>query len=71
MKRVKTRARRSQLRLPRAANYEQGLDPLTLARFVALTNSLGIPDDDAEANMLALDYILNTRQSPKLSTRER
>lgn len=71
MKRVKTRPRRSPLRLPRAAKYELGLDPLTLARFVALTNSLGIPDDDAEANMLALDYILNTYPSKILSTRKR
>lgn len=38
---------------------EEILGAEVVERFVRLTESLGIPDDDAEANMLALDQVLN------------
>ena len=38
---------------------EEILGAEVVKRFVRLTESLGIPDDDAEANMLALDQVLN------------
>ena len=34
-----------------------------MRRFESLTDSLGIPKDDAEANMFALEEVLNNRDA--------
>ena len=43
---------------------EQVLGPDIMRRFNELTESLEIPDDDAEANMFALEMVLNNRDNP-------
>lgn len=45
------------------SELERILGPDIMRRFEALTDSLGIPPDDAEANMLALDEVLNNRDA--------
>lgn len=43
------------------SDLERILGPDIMRRFEALTDSLEIPHDDAEANMFALDQVLNNR----------
>ena len=42
---------------------EEALGPDIMRRFESLTDSLGIPKDDAEANMFALEEVLNNRDA--------
>ena len=47
---------------------EEALGPDIMRRFNKLTESLGIPNDDAEANMFALDQVLSNRDCPSFDT---